>query len=488
MNSPVQLQATPVAGFAPLPVTFSVQANVPGTIQQVFYDFNGDDTADLITNNLLPLSYTYATNGEYFPVVTIQTTAGRFSSVGGWNAVAPDPSNQPVQINVQAALTQTVFTNIADPVDLKWDGANLYVLSGSTATITEFDTNADVIRSLNGIGSDPSGLDVDSSGNVYVAVTANNQVWKFNPTDTSFAADTSFGNGGFIGTADGSSGNTNGAFNAPFDVAVSPDGGTISVSDSGNNRIQQFSAADGSFIATFGTNGSAVGLFSTPKGLTYDANGILYIMDSGNSRIVEAQFSGVIGVAGTSGTDLGQFDAPIGVSVGKRGVYVADTGNDRIEQFSLLPAATLFSITPFNIGYAISSGLNQPAAVVAVDDPMIEEFYVADTDHNRVVLYSVALDDPTPAWTNMTARVANGDISGAMQQFYSVSTDRYRQAFVAMGTNNLIPIINQVGTLTPVSVQNDNAEYYFQQTIAGQTVIFMVEFVKENGVWKIEEF
>src|ERR1017187_7503901 len=40
--APVQLQATPVGGFAPLPVTFSVQTNLPGTILQVLYDFNGD--------------------------------------------------------------------------------------------------------------------------------------------------------------------------------------------------------------------------------------------------------------------------------------------------------------------------------------------------------------------------------------------------------------------------------------------------------------
>ena len=141
-----------------------------------------------------------------------------------------------------------------------------------------------------------------------------------------------------------------------------------------------------------------------------------------------------------------------------------------------------------SVGYALSSGLNQPAAVAAVDDPMTEEFYVADTGNNRILLCSLAADDPTPAWTNMTAHVANGDISGAMQQFYSVSTDRYRQAFVAMGTNNLVPIINQVGTLTPVYIQGNNAEYYFQQTFSGQTVTFTVEFVKENGVWKIEEF
>ena len=162
MNSPVQLQATPVAGFAPLTVTFSVQANVPGTIQQVFYDFNGDDLADFATNNLDSFTYTYETNGEYFPVVTIQTDAGRFSSVGGWNAVALDPSNQPVQINVQAALTQTVFiSNISDPVDLKWTGTNLFVLSGSSGTITEFDTNGSPVGTPFVIGAASSGFDVD---------------------------------------------------------------------------------------------------------------------------------------------------------------------------------------------------------------------------------------------------------------------------------------------------------------------------------------
>ena len=54
-----------VAGFAPLPVTFQVQANVPGTIQQVLYDFKGDDIADFVTNSLDSIPYTYETNGEY---------------------------------------------------------------------------------------------------------------------------------------------------------------------------------------------------------------------------------------------------------------------------------------------------------------------------------------------------------------------------------------------------------------------------------------
>jgi sugar lactone lactonase YvrE len=487
MNSPVQLQAMPVAGFAPLPVTFSIQTSVPGTIQQVIYDFNGDDIADLVTNNLLPLTYTYVTNGEYFPVVTVQTTAGRFSSVGGWNAVALDPSNQPVQINVQAALTQTVFVSITDPVDLKWDGANLYVLSGSTATITEFDTNADVIRSLNGIGSNPSGFDVDSSGNVYVALTGSNQVWKFNPTDTSFAADTSFGNGGFIGATNGASGTTNGEFNAPFDVAVSPDGRTISVSDSVNNRIQQFDS-NGNFLDSFGTNGSAVGLFNMPEGLTYDTAGTLYIVDSGNNRIVLAQGIFVESVTGTIGTVLGQFNGPTNISVGERGIYVADTGNNRIQSFNPPAPHSLFSINSSAIRFAVSNNLNQPVAVATVDNLTNETFYVADTANNRIIFYSIAAEDPTPAWTNLTAHVANGDINGALSNVSIASMDQYRQAFFSVGTANTTSAINQIGTLTPVFINNDRAEYYFTNTIAGQIITFPVEFDKENGVWKILEF
>jgi DNA-binding beta-propeller fold protein YncE len=489
MNTPVQLQATPVAGFAPLQVVFQAQANVPGTIQQVSYDFTGNNIAGLATNNLNSITYTYATTGEFFPVVTIQTTAGLFSSIGGWNAVSLDPSNQPVQINVQAAATQTTLANVTDPVALKWDGANLWVLSGSSGTITEFATNGASIGSPLYIGASSSGFDMDAAGNVYVAVTASNQVWKFNPTNGAFQADTNFGTGGIIGLTNGVSGTTNGAFNAPFDVAVSPDGQTISVSDSGNNRIQQFST-NGSFIACFGTQGSAIGQFNTPEGLTYDSYGILYITDSGNNRIVMAQLTGVIGVTGTGGSALGQFSGPLNISVGKRGVYVADTGNNRIQKFDL-PLAGLFSITPASIQYALSTNFNQPAAVAVVDTLTNEMFYVADTSNNLVVLCSVPVESPDTfqtIWNNMTTNVNAGDISGAMQYFYSVSADRYQQAFLAIGSDNLIPILNAVPTLTPDYIMSDTAEYYFEEEIAGQTVTFTVEFVRENGVWKIEQF
>ncbi|MGP8218816.1 MAG: immunoglobulin domain-containing protein [Limisphaerales bacterium] len=491
MNNTVQLQATPVAGFAPLPVTFQVQANVPGTIQQVLYDFNGDDIADFITNSLDSITYTYETNGEYFPVVTIQTDAGRFSSVGGWNSASLDPSNQPIRINVQMPAAQSTFASIADPVDIKWDGTHLYALSGSGAAIYEFATNGSTIRSLGGIGTNPSGIDVDGAGNVYVAVTGSNQVWKFNPTNSSFVADTNFGIGGCIGLTNGASGVNNGEFNAPFDVAVTPDGGTISVSDSGNNRIQQFSATNGAFVASFGSSGSNVGQFNSPEGLTYDSSGTLYIVDSGNNRIVLAEGAIAEGGTGTYGTALGQVNQPVNVSVGERGVYVADTGNNRIQSFDPPEPHDSFSLVPSTVRFALTDNFSEPFAAAAVDSLTNEQFYVADTGNNRILLCNLHdsnADEIQAGWNGMTNCVVQGDISGANSYFSIESADDYRDLFLATGTSGTISTINQIGALTPVYINDDEAEYYFTQTINGQILGFPVEFVKENGVWKILEF
>ena len=378
--------------------------------------------------------------------------------------------------------------SVTDPVDLKWAGNNLYVLSGSTATITEFDANGNAIRSLSGIGTSPSGFDVDAAGNVYVAMNGDNQVWKFNPTNTTFAADATFGNAGYIGSGDGSACNYPGAFNAPFDVAASPDGGTISVSDSGNNYIQQFDSG-GNYLTTFGSQGSDVGQFNAPMGLTYDSVGTLYIVDSGNNRIVLMQGTSVEETTGTTGTAFGQFNSPLNVNFGGHGVYVADTGNNRIQSFKSPASDIPFSADWSAVRFSISASLNQPSAVAARDDDLTtEKFYVADTGNNRVLLYALAPEDPTPAWTNMTARVAAGDISGAISQFASVSTNNYQHAFASIGTNNAISAISEIGALTPVYINGNQAEYFFTNTIDGQVITFPVEFVKENSVWKILEF
>jgi hypothetical protein len=93
-----------------------------------------------------------------------------------------------------------------------------------------------------------------------------------------------------------------------------------------------------------------------------------------------------------------------------------------------------------------------------------------------------------PAWNGMTNHIAAGDIAGAISNICSDSADNYRQAFLLIGTNSVMADIAQIGTLTPVFIKNDRAEYSFQKNIEGQTILFPVDFMKQNGVWKLKSF
>jgi hypothetical protein len=112
---------------------------------------------------------------------------------------------------------------------------------------------------------------------------------------------------------------------------------------------------------------------------------------------------------------------------------------------------------------------------------------VADTGNNLVRLFAFTKDDPTPVWNGMTNHVVTGDISGAASYFSVVSADGYLN-MIRSGGSNAISAISQIGTLMPVYIHDEEAEYYFTNMVNGQVIIFPVKFDKENGVWKVLEF
>lgn len=75
--------------------------------------------------------------------------------------------------------------------------------------------------------------------------------------------------------------------------------------------------------------------------LTIDEDGNVVVADTGNNRIQQFALDGTFKRAiGRAGTAVGQFDSPIGVAVNALGVLiVADAGNDRIQQLDLKRAA-----------------------------------------------------------------------------------------------------------------------------------------------------
>ena len=109
---------------------------------------------------------------------------------------------------------------------------------------------------------------MDSSGNLYV--TDDNGVQKLKTT------------GEFV-TKCGNGGSGDGEFGKPSGIAVDSSG-NVYVSDYANNRIQKFSW-DGTFITKWGTAGSGDGEFGGFVGIAVDSSGNVYVPDLGNHRI-----------------------------------------------------------------------------------------------------------------------------------------------------------------------------------------------------------
>ncbi len=173
--------------------------------------------------------------------------------------------------------------------------------------------------------SKPSGLAIDAAGNTYVADTDNNCVRKYGPDRVLV------GVWGSLGTGDGQ-------FNKPNDVAVYD--GHVYVVDTGNHRVQKLTT-QGGFVARWGSaggpdmSGSGDGEFKDPRSIAVDGLGNVYVADTGNNRVQKFTAEGVFSLKwGTPGSSEGQFYKPTGIAIESSGaVFVADSENHRIQEF-----------------------------------------------------------------------------------------------------------------------------------------------------------
>jgi tripartite motif-containing protein 71 len=88
-------------------------------------------------------------------------------------------------------------------------------------------------------------------------------------------------------------------------------------------------------LAAIGSAGSGDGQFNYPQNIAIDANGNLYVADTGNNRIEKFDTNGVyLSQFGSFGSGNGQFNYPVGLAFDLHGhVYVSDVANNRIQKF-----------------------------------------------------------------------------------------------------------------------------------------------------------
>jgi sugar lactone lactonase YvrE len=181
----------------------------------------------------------------------------------------------------------------------------------------------------------PSGIAVDSAGNVYIGDGLNFTIRKITPSGM---VSTLAGTAGVKGSADGVGAAAR--FQSITDVAIDRSGAVI-VADTGNNAIRRISA-DGVVTTIAGAlpnKGSGDGIalasrFDAPGGMARDNAGNIFVADTGNFTVrkltpsgAAATFAGKAGEAGSNdgaGT-LATFTTPKSVALDSQGnLYVAD--------------------------------------------------------------------------------------------------------------------------------------------------------------------
>ncbi len=222
--------------------------------------------------------------------------------------------------------------------------------------------------------SSPRNMAVGPDGRIYVLDSGNNRVQVFDEF-------------GQVQKSWGASGTEPGLFNEPWGIAV--DDNYVYVADTWNHRIQKFTL-EGEYVDSFGMSGSptedvdeGLGLFFGPRSIILINDDQLLVTDTGNHRMQLLDREGnFLQQIGSFGNLPGQMNEPVGLAQGPDGsIYLADTWNSRVQQFS----PDLFALNEWPVDAWNGTSINNKP-YTAVDSA--GRIYVTDPEGYRVLVFN----------------------------------------------------------------------------------------------------
>ena len=389
-----------------------------------------------------------------------------------------DTGNSRVQILTSDGIFVTQLSvklakeEMKSPVGVAVDAENrVYVLDAGANMVRVFDASGKQTLAFGSRGNGaegferPQGIAVDSRGNIYVADTGNYKTKIFDKR------------GKLIGSF-GSEGDGLGQFREAVGVMVHRDN-TIWVLDAERNLIQVFSVErddtpalipaaalptvefsrelSGAVAAltfskrvwgfqgdsltalgihggrTIGSRGSGPSFFKSPRGVTMDSRGNFWVADTGNDRLQKFSIEGnLLQVVGKSGKGESEFDSPSGIAVSPKGnVCVADTGNRRVQVFS---SKGMF-LGSFGKSGKLAGQFNE-IVDIAVDGS--ENIYVVDRGNERIAKYD---SNGLLLWE--TGKTGKQD--GEFQRPENIAVSRDNEVYVLDAGNARVQVFSSSG-------------------------------------------
>lgn len=201
---------------------------------------------------------------------------------------------------------------------------SLYIATGGR--IYRSNLNGTVVKDWAALeGERVESMDVDENGYVYVSASdwypRNARVVKIHPNGTIVGGWGSYGSDSY-------------KFNYIYGIAVDKKNGYVYVCDAADtydfpgrlDRIAKFTK-EGEYLTSLPDG------FNWPTDVAVDANGFVYVADTGNSRIEKFDSNGMLLISwGYAGYEEGNFSRPFGVTVDLNDyVYIADISPPEVE-------------------------------------------------------------------------------------------------------------------------------------------------------------
>lgn len=294
--------------------------------------------------------------------------------------------------------------------------------------LAEWATSTDLYNGLAISGA--RGIAVDSSGNIYVVDQGNNRIVKFNSSlsyVTDWGGATPYGGSGF-------------ALSNPTGIAVDSSSGTtyLYVTDAQNNRVVGFDSSgayqnDWGGATAYGPKNLAM---NYPQGIAIGTKNFtthVYVADTSNNRIIEFSTSGAYSKEWGSST---VFNNANSVAVDPQGyVYVGDEGNGsfsfsgRVQKYDVSSTPTLVG-SAWGGGSATAKGKLSAPWGIAFDSS--GDLIVSEVANGRLQKFtpqgawlatwtSASLSTPAGLTQDAAGNTYVADISGHHYEVFSPS-------------------------------------------------------------------